>query len=78
MRGLPYRLTSRAELEIADPVSVGAALDREQPWAVINTAGYVRVADAEREPERCFRENTEGATNLAIACAGLGPPPSIC
>ena len=71
LRGLPYRLTSRAELEIADPASIDGALVRERPWAIVNTAGYVRVADAEREPERCFRENTEGAANLA---AGLHEP----
>jgi len=41
---------------------------------VINTAGYVRVADAEQEPEGCYRENTEGAVALAKACARLGIP----
>ena len=45
-----------------------------RPWAVINTAGYVRVADAERELERCYRENTEGAVALAKLCARLGIP----
>jgi dTDP-4-dehydrorhamnose reductase len=73
-RGLDHYVTSRAELDIAVPSSVKAALDRHRPWAVINTAGYVRVADAEREPERCYRENTEGAVALAAACARLGIP----
>ena len=41
---------------------------------MINTAGYVRVADAEREPERCYPENTEGAVGLAKLCARLGIP----
>ncbi|MBV9862347.1 MAG: sugar nucleotide-binding protein [Alphaproteobacteria bacterium] len=74
LRGLPYRLTSRADLDIADPLSVAAALESRRPWAVINTAGYVRVADAEHEPERCYRENSEGAETLARACARLGIP----
>jgi dTDP-4-dehydrorhamnose reductase len=74
LRGLDHRLTSRAELDIAETASIEAALERIRPWAVINTAGYVRVADAEREPERCFRENTEGAANLALACARSGIP----
>src|SRR5205085_12659868 len=39
------------------------------PGAVVNAAGYVRVDDAEREAERCFRENTLGAENVASACA---------
>ena len=74
LRGLDHCLTSRAQLEIAETASVAAALERIWPWAVINTAGYVRVADAEREPERCFRENARGAANLALACARSGIP----
>src|SRR4051794_3070055 len=74
LRGLKHRLTSRAELDIAETASIEAALERIRPWAVINTAGYVRVADAEREPERCFRENAQGAANFALACARSGTP----
>jgi dTDP-4-dehydrorhamnose reductase len=74
LRGLAHNLTSRAELDISDPGSVEAGLDRFRPWAIINTAGYVRVADAEREPELCFRENTEGPAILAEACAQRGIP----
>src|SRR3954471_10498350 len=69
LRGLEHCLTSRAELDIAEAASIEAALERIRPWAVINTAGYVRVVDAEREPERCFRENSRGAAILALACA---------
>src|SRR3954453_20497630 len=74
LRGLEHRLTSRAELDIVETASIEAALDRIRPWAVINTAGYVRVADAEREPERCFRENARGTANLALACTRSGIP----
>src|SRR3954463_11941558 len=72
LRGLEHCLTSRVELDIAETASVEATLERIRPWAVVNTAGYVRVADAEREPERCFRENARGAANLALACARSG------
>jgi dTDP-4-dehydrorhamnose reductase len=34
----------------------------------------VRVADAEREQERCFRENASGAATLAKACGDAGIP----
>ncbi|GAC1533030.1 MAG: hypothetical protein NVS2B4_13280 [Ramlibacter sp.] len=68
MRGLPYKLLSRQDMDIADPASVAAVLDRWQPWAVINTAGYVRVDDAETDP-RNRRENVEGPLVLARACA---------
>ena len=71
-RGLAYRLLTRREMDIAEPRSVDAAMAEFEPWAVINTAGYVRVDDAEREPERCLRENTKGAAVLARACARVG------
>jgi dTDP-4-dehydrorhamnose reductase len=68
-RGLGVRVLARAECDIADAASVQAALDGVRPWAVVNTAGYVRVDDAEGDRERCFRENTAGAATLARACA---------
>jgi dTDP-4-dehydrorhamnose reductase len=72
LRGLPYRLTRRADMDIADPASVAARLDADRPWAAINAAGYVRVDDAERERDACFRENTDGPAILAAACAARG------
>ena len=74
LRGLAHRLTTRADMDIADPASVAALLDDLQPWAVVNTAGYVRVDDAEREPAACERENTTGPAVLAAACAARGLP----
>ncbi len=71
VRGLPYKLLTRQDVDIADPASVDAALERWQPWAVINTAGYVRVDDAENDP-RNWRENVEGPAVLAQACARHG------
>jgi dTDP-4-dehydrorhamnose reductase len=67
-RNLAYRLVSRQDMNIADPESVQLAIDRYQPWAIINTGGYVRVDEAERDAERCYRENTLGASIIAIAC----------
>jgi dTDP-4-dehydrorhamnose reductase len=71
-RGLPYRLLSRADMDIADPMSVHRVLDEAQPWAIINTAGYVRVDEAERDCDRCHRENARGPALLATACAERG------
>lgn len=68
-RGLAHRLTDRAGLDINDPAAIAAALDRFRPWALINTAGYVRVADAEREPDSCMAVNSDAAELLARACA---------
>ncbi|HEX8096999.1 MAG TPA: sugar nucleotide-binding protein [Pyrinomonadaceae bacterium] len=72
VRGVTYRLLSRAEMDIADETSVSEALNELGPWAVVNAAGYVRVDDAEREPERCARENTRGPALLARECARRG------
>lgn len=67
-RGLDVRVTRRDELDIANPESVRRALARLRPWLVINTAGYVRVDDAETDHARCHRENTLGPETLARAC----------
>jgi dTDP-4-dehydrorhamnose reductase len=67
-RGLEYRLLRRSEIDIARPASVRLALERFRPWAVINAAGYVRVDDAERDVEKCHRENTTGPATLASLC----------
>lgn len=73
-RGLPCRVTTRAELDIADRDQVAEVLDAVGPWLVINAAGYVRVDHAELDLERCHRENALGPATLAAACrrAGIG------
>jgi dTDP-4-dehydrorhamnose reductase len=74
VRGLANIATTRRDLDIADPAAVDAFLARHQPWAVVNTAGFVRVAEAETERDACFRENAEAAGVLAQACARAGIP----
>ena len=49
-------------------------LDKLHPWAVVNTAGYVRVDQAEEDADRCRRENSDGPAVLAEGCARLGIP----
>jgi dTDP-4-dehydrorhamnose reductase len=74
LRGLPYQALSRAELDLADPASIAAAIERWRPWAVVNAAGCSRVDRAEAEPERCRRENILGPRMLAEACRAAGLP----
>jgi dTDP-4-dehydrorhamnose reductase len=74
LRGLPYRLLSRNEMDIAESAGVAAALQALHPWAVVNTAGYVRVDEAERDADTCLRSNAEGPAVLAAACAERGVP----
>ncbi|VWX49440.1 SDR family oxidoreductase [Novosphingobium sp. 9U] len=68
-RDLACLTTGRQQLNLDDSSSIEAALERHQPWAVVNAAGWVRVDDAEDEREPCMRANAEGATALARACA---------
>ncbi|MDB6171472.1 MAG: dTDP-4-dehydrorhamnose reductase [Chthoniobacteraceae bacterium] len=74
LRGLPYRLLSRSEMDIADPDAVRSTIAAFRPWAVVNAAGYARVEEAENDEDRCFRENTVGPQVLAGACATADVP----
>lgn len=74
VRGLPYYLLSRQELDIRQPDQVESVLQHLRPWAVINAAGFVRVDDAETELENCWADNVTGPVNLATACANAGVP----
>lgn len=66
-RNINHALLDRQELDLDDPIGIAATLDRYRPWGVINAAGWVRVDDAEDEPEGCFRANAAGAITLAQA-----------
>jgi dTDP-4-dehydrorhamnose reductase len=74
VRGLDHALLSRGEMDVANRASVAQALACHRPWAVINTAGYVRVAEAEKDRDACFRENALGPQLLAEVCAEFGIP----
>jgi dTDP-4-dehydrorhamnose reductase len=68
-RGLKYVLLSRNAMDIAGKSSVENAIRKYDPWAIINTAGYVRVDEAETDADRCYRENTDGPKILAEVCS---------
>lgn len=71
-RNISYRILKRSEMDITDIESVRRVIKEINPWAVINTAGYVRVDEAEDDRERCFRDNVLGPVNLAEVCAQRG------
>lgn len=72
LRGLPYVLTDRRQMPLDDPDVIAAVLGQHRPWAVINAAGWVRVDEAELEPDACRLANTLGAVNLARAALEIG------
>jgi dTDP-4-dehydrorhamnose reductase len=67
-------ITCRDELDITDENSIAAAIDRYRPWAVVNTAGFVRTWEAKAKIDECFRINATGPELLGRACKLHGIP----
>jgi dTDP-4-dehydrorhamnose reductase len=72
LRGIDYQLLGRDGMDITDPIQTEKAILTLNPWAIINTAGFVRVDDAETESFNCFNINTNGPENLAMLCEKYG------
>jgi dTDP-4-dehydrorhamnose 3,5-epimerase len=62
----------KSELDITDPASVEAALDRGQPEVLVNAAGFTAVDAAEAHPEEAARVNVEAVIQLAQAAKRAG------
>lgn len=60
------------EVSITDPDAVHRVLSDRRPAIVYNCAGYNAVDLAETEKDVAFAVNSEGAANVAIACARHG------
>src|SRR5215212_813112 len=71
-RNIPFLAFSHGQLDIASERNVAQVLTEARPWAVINTAGYVRVDEAERNSEACRLANAIGPAVLAQLCASQG------
>jgi dTDP-4-dehydrorhamnose reductase len=74
LRGLPVQAVGRTELDITDPAAIDDLIAWLRPWAVVNAAGYVRVDEAEGDPELCLRVNATGPAHLAAMCQRRGLP----
>jgi dTDP-4-dehydrorhamnose reductase len=73
-RDIDHVLLDRSALDLSDATSMAAALDKHRPWAAINAAGWVRVDDAEGDPQGCYKVNLEGAVEFARLSARRGIP----
>jgi dTDP-4-dehydrorhamnose reductase len=65
---------TRAQLDIAEPAAVDAALAELRPELVLNAAAYTAVDRAEDEVEAAYRANQHGPRVLAEASARRGIP----
>ncbi|HEY0059268.1 MAG TPA: dTDP-4-dehydrorhamnose reductase [Flavisolibacter sp.] len=68
-RHIHQHTLSRSDLNITNKDQVAQVIKDLKPWAIINTAGYVRVDEAEGDVENCFSSNSHGPSLLAEACA---------
>lgn len=71
-RDIAHVLTGRGEIDLHDACTVERAIERHRPWGVANAAGWVRVDEAETEPDACHAANAAGAIAVAEACARSG------
>ncbi|MFQ5427978.1 MAG: dTDP-4-dehydrorhamnose reductase [Thermodesulfobacteriota bacterium] len=62
----------REDLDITDKGAVFSVMEKEAPSIIINTAAYTKVDLAEKEREKAFAVNCEGAKNLALASSATG------
>lgn len=72
LRGVHYLLLGREDVDIANSSSIEKMIDNYNPWAIINTAGYVKVDEAETNRDACFLANTTAPNLLSAACQKKG------
>lgn len=71
-QGVDHVPLTHKDVEVTNMASVNAAILASKPAVVINTAAFVRVDDCETNPDVCFRVNTLGARNVAVAAESIG------
>jgi dTDP-4-dehydrorhamnose reductase len=59
---------TRQQLDIADSKQVSEIINQEKPNAIINCAAYTDVDGSEINIETCYKANSIGVENLALAC----------
>lgn len=72
VRAIEHIVLGREDVNIADIADIERIINEYKPWAVINTAGYVRVDDAQREVENCFFINSIAPQNISTVCKRYG------
>ena len=71
-RAIHYIDLGREDVNIANLADIERMIGEYKPWAIINTAGYVSVDDAEKEAENCFNVNSVAPKHLSMVCKRHG------
>jgi len=71
-RSIPYVALSRKDVDISNEQAIRGILEEYKPWGLINSAGYVKVDDAETNCNECFAVNTIAPGILAGLCNKKG------
>ena len=71
-RGHELTLMGSAELDLASPESIRAAVRGARPQIVVNAGAFTQVDRCESEAARAMAVNGEGVGHLAEACEALG------
>lgn len=69
-RGIDHLACGREEVDITDPASVVAAVQRAAPSVIVNAAAWTNVDAAEDSETEAMAVNRDGARNVAEAAAG--------
>lgn len=72
LRGIHYVLLGRQEVDISDMADIERMVKHYNPWAIINTAGYSKIDEAEKEPEECIMVNSVAPKFLSTVCRKFG------
>ncbi|HTL97703.1 MAG TPA: dTDP-4-dehydrorhamnose reductase [Holophagaceae bacterium] len=70
--GHELTLMGSAELDLASPESVRAAVRSARPQVVVNAGAFTQVDRCESEADRAMAVNGEGVGHLAEACEAIG------
>jgi dTDP-4-dehydrorhamnose reductase len=72
--GIAIVCLGRPEVDLAEPASLGRAIEAVAPDVVINAAAYTAVDKAESDAEMAMAINAKGAEAIALAAAKIGRP----
>ena len=73
-KGWERLLLARPEIDVTDPLSVDAALEKVTHGVVVNATAYTAVDKAETDSEQAYAVNRGGARHVALAAARHGLP----